>query len=171
MEFISSIYSESTQVQLVLTTHSPILLSDFPSENIIYLDKNNKHTLYRDVGTFASNIHSLFLDAFFLDKTGTIGSFAEEKINSVVRMLRAEGKPSFSQKEIENTIHCVGDELIRSKLMELYDKKYVNNQIFENKDNKQQNEDYVHEENKKIIQLLKEQKQQIELMIEELENY
>lgn len=85
-------------IQIVLSTHSPILLSDVPQQNVIYLKYNpEKHCTMVDdsvhAGTFGQNIYLLFKDSFFLEK-GTIGLFAQRKMNELVHNL----------KEIENVI-------------------------------------------------------------------
>lgn len=69
------------QVQVILTTHSPIILSDVPKSNVIYLklginDSDNNHQ-----ETFGQNIHTLFTDAFFLDKA--TGYFSDRIIQDV----------------------------------------------------------------------------------------
>ncbi len=60
--------------QLILATHSPFVLSDLPTSNIIFLtkDKNGnsqviKNPLQEKKPTFASNIHTLFSDGFFIE--------------------------------------------------------------------------------------------------------
>jgi len=74
-------------MQLVLSTHSPLLLGDIPRENVCYLGGG------RSVGadsaseeTFGQNIHTLLKDSFFLDN-GTVGEFASSKINGIAARL------------------------------------------------------------------------------------
>lgn len=74
-------------IQLILSTHSPLLLGDIPRENICYLGNG------RSVGaseaseeTFGQNIHTLLKDSFFLDN-GTVGEFASSKINGIAARL------------------------------------------------------------------------------------
>ena len=66
-------------IQIILSTHSPILLSDVPQQNVIYLKLDpERHCAVVDEsahgGTFGQNIHLLFRDSFFL-KNGIIGRF------------------------------------------------------------------------------------------------
>lgn len=79
-------------IQIVLSTHSPILLSDVPQQNVVYLKYDPKKgcTLADSsvhTGTFGQNIHLLFKDSFFLEK-GTVGLFAEKKMKGLVNKLK-----------------------------------------------------------------------------------
>lgn len=67
-------------INITLITHSPFVLSDIPSSNILYLsrDKNDK----LNHSTFAANVHDLFNDAFFLPNT--MGEIAQRKVEEVV---------------------------------------------------------------------------------------
>lgn len=88
--FLPKIYPPQCcdNIQIILSTHSPILLSDVPQQNVIYLkyDSEKQCTVVdRSVhaGTFGQNIHLLFKDSFFLEE-GAIGSFAQGKIKELV---------------------------------------------------------------------------------------
>lgn len=72
------------EFQMILTTHSPILLSDIPRGNVIFMRKgNNVETEHSQ--TFAANIASLYYDSFFM-KRGSIGEVARR---SVVNLMEA----------------------------------------------------------------------------------
>lgn len=78
-------------IQVILSTHSPLLLGDMPQQNVIYLkfdDRNGFTKVDESVhtGTFGQNIHLLFRDSFFLEH-GTMGQFAQDKINGLLKML------------------------------------------------------------------------------------
>ncbi|HEY5556631.1 AAA family ATPase, partial [Acetobacterium sp.] len=55
------------EVQIIFTTHSPIILSDIPNDNVIYLKSGKIANEKRE--TFAQNIYTLYNDAFFLEDT------------------------------------------------------------------------------------------------------
>ncbi len=100
---------ENKRCHLVLTTHSPFLLSDIPKQNIIFLDtykkgdkevKNGKYKagnckivnrLHDKQETFGQNIHTLLSDSFFMED-GLMGEFAKSKINEIIGF----------HKEVEN---------------------------------------------------------------------
>lgn len=92
--FLPKIYPPQCcqDIQIVLSTHSPILLSDIPQQNIIYLKYDTeKHCIVVDnsnhMGTFGQNIHLLFKDSFFLNE-GTVGLFAQKRMEDLVHNLK-----------------------------------------------------------------------------------
>ena len=125
-----NISNQGTHVQIVLATHSPIILSDIPKQNTVFIkkDKTTKQSYVVDSKeTFASNIFSLYQNAFFLDESG-IGAFAENKLCELVRKIhnlyRKEQNDNSTKKAkdiIRNEIKCIGDPYIRNKFeKELY---------------------------------------------------
>ncbi len=120
LEFVTSYFSNCS-VQILIATHSPIMLSDFPEDNVLYLwkDGNRGYADKRHVKTFGSNIHSLFMDAFFLEDSGTMGVFAEQKINEIASAIRCEVGPDVDKKL--KVIDSIGDDIIRNKLLQMYD--------------------------------------------------
>ena len=121
------------KVQIIFTTHSPIVLSDMPRSNVIFLKrKNGKCSVDEDDRhgeTFGANIYNLFNDAFFLGEKGQIGEFAKEKIQSIINEIRPEVieegvlvYPSLSNEEIsslEHQIMLIGEKIIRDKLYDM----------------------------------------------------
>ena len=63
---------ETKPVQIIVSSHSPIILSAFPRDTIIYLKKpNDQKTSVIDASSehnqsFGANIYTLFNDAFFM---------------------------------------------------------------------------------------------------------
>ncbi|OMD17310.1 hypothetical protein BJP50_16320 [Paenibacillus odorifer] len=76
---------KSCNVQVVMTSHSPILLSDIPKSNVIYLKKGNNDQTGNHAETFGQNIHTLFNDAFFVHQT--IGEFSNQIIKKNIEEL------------------------------------------------------------------------------------
>lgn len=121
--FINSHFKNCT-VQIAIASHSPIMLSDFPQNNVLYLWKDKEKNTYagkREVKTFGNNIHTLFLDSFFLDEVGTMGAFAEKKINKIANNLK--NNMSINYKNDLKIIENIGDDLIRNKLLQMYNRK------------------------------------------------
>lgn len=122
--FISSC-ANGKSIQILITTHSPIMLSDFPKSNVLYLQD---HTVIshmdegKIVSTFGNNIHSLFLNSFFLEDEGIMGAFAEKKINGILKQLKSREKIVDKNQKILKIISNIGDELIQNQLLKLYKK-------------------------------------------------
>lgn len=117
---------------LILTSHSPFLVSDLPRENVIFLDtkKNNEGIPCCKVcepenmeRTFGANIHSLYRSSFFMD--GLMGKFAEGKINDVIADLKSKRKiNSIRKAEIRYIIDMIGEDILRYGLERMYVSKF-----------------------------------------------
>lgn len=102
---------------MIIATHSPIILSDIPKQNIIYLSKDEKGNTKVDSitdheETFGANIYTLYNNAFFMDD-GAVGEVAKEYIRKIKNDIDNSSK---SYEEIEDNISIIGDEFIRNQL-------------------------------------------------------
>jgi len=116
-------------LQIILTSSSPIVISDIPRNNIIFLQRNSDgkceiiEHLEDKKQTFSSNIHTLFSDSFFM-KDGLIGEFAKKKINSVIKDLDSNEKLSDNRiEEIKKIISVIGEPIVKRKLMQMLEDK------------------------------------------------
>lgn len=151
-------------IKIIVTTHSPILLSDFPGNSVLYIKKYENKIIFCNSdrkNTFGCNIHSLFLNSFFLENYGTIGALAEEKINEIAKKINTGEIEQESLIEVEKTINYIGEGIIKDKL------KVALREMRKKKKN------VVDETEKAIIQetvlQLKRQKIHLEQMIANLE--
>jgi len=108
-------------IHIIITTHSPFILSDLPKENVIFLEKGKQ--VYPDIETFGANIHTLLSHGFFM-QDGLMGEFAKGKINEVITGLQADNIDSFSQREMKAIIDAIGEPFLQTKLKQMYDKKF-----------------------------------------------
>lgn len=124
------------KAQLIITTHSPLILSDFPENNIIKLVRkklgNNEistvNAPFSNGNSFGSNIYDLMNDSFFM-ANGFIGAFAQEKIDHVFSELtkkinNSEYNLKLSQENIKSIIDIIGEPLIQRQLSGLYDRVF-----------------------------------------------
>lgn len=78
-------YKKSKNIQLVFTTHSPILASDFLPSDIIHLERDYDQETYTkkvEFG-FGATISELYINGFFID--ATIGQHAHNYLNSIIK--------------------------------------------------------------------------------------
>lgn len=120
--FLDTFYKNmGYKFHLIFSTHSPILLSDLPSSNVIFLDKKigSTETIVKENAkqTFASNIYQLFNDSFFLDST-PIGDFARKLIQSAIDEINeCYEKPEMSVSEkTKQIVSLIGEPVFRSLL-------------------------------------------------------
>lgn len=130
IEYFPIVFSNITggrqrNIQLILTSNSPFVVSDLPSTNIIFLKKEEGKTVVTDgledyYQTFAANIHSLLAHSFFMED-GVTGAFAKRKINEIIQLLVREDINTILQNEqkIERTINLIGEPVIRNKLAQM----------------------------------------------------
>lgn len=110
-------------VQVMIATHSPIMLSDIPKQNILYLTNNE----YNISESFCANIFQLFRFSFFLDESA-IGSFAERKLKSLISKINSiskidENKLENTIEQIKKEINTIGDRLLHQRIQERFDEE------------------------------------------------
>jgi predicted ATP-binding protein involved in virulence len=126
ISFLQNVYSKFN-MQLIITTHSPIMLSDIPSDNVIFLYKEKGEDLYstikeNDINTFGSNIYNLYRDGFFLkdNNLGILGDFATYQIQELQNiLLKYKGKIVGVDKRINKRIleaHQNGNKIDQNEL-------------------------------------------------------
>ena len=147
IEEVKAQYSDK-KVQIIFTTHSPIVLSDMPRSNVIFLKIKNCKCSIDEEGrheeTFGANIYKLFDDAFFLGKQGQIGAFSKKKIQAIIDKIKPDTSnmdevryPTLKEDEVcslEQQIALIGEKIIRDKLYDmLYKCKYNSLELREKK--------------------------------------
>lgn len=80
---------DTLKINILFVTHSPFILSDIPSQNILKLEDGNLIDNSVSENTFGANIHDLLANDFFL-KNGFMGEFAKSEINKVIDFLNNE---------------------------------------------------------------------------------
>lgn len=117
--FFTKIMFPNIYVQIIIATHSPIMLSDIPNQNILFLQRKREACTDCYINgneTFAANIFSLYQDSFFIEDTG-IGSFAKRKLTDLVSDIhKSQDKRKYSNDELMLWIETVGDVYLRAKL-------------------------------------------------------
>jgi predicted ATPase len=115
---IHSIITESKcEPQVVIASHSPLILSDMLSDKVLALQKGHVR-----LNTFAANIHELLADSFFL--RNTIGELAKTKIRLVTHFI---DDPAFNSDDLpdnfeqrfkvcELIVEQIADSLLRNEL-------------------------------------------------------
>lgn len=109
-------------IQVLISTHSPFMLSDVLPEQITRLDVDSNGYCIIKNGTekpyFGANIHTILSDGFFLEYT--IGEFArqhlQEKLNLLKTLASKHKLTSEDQKnleEIKAIVPVIGDTIIR----------------------------------------------------------
>lgn len=138
INYLSDLFNDK-KIQLILTTHSPFVLSDIPKSNVLFLDKDeNNNTRISNIEreeTFGANIHELLSDSFFLNQ-GFMGEFAKSKILDLINYLTFNDQVSEDENNIKpkqnwsedialKVINVIGEQVIKDRLLNLFDKKFT----------------------------------------------
>ena len=107
------------KIQLILSTHSPYLLSDILPSDICKLNRNNVNrtlTISNTTDTekangLGANIYDLLNQEFFMDNT--VGEFATKKINFYSKKIKELNQNSEDIPEIEYLLNKLENPLLK----------------------------------------------------------
>lgn len=112
-------YQGIKAINIIIATHSPYILSDFPQNNVLCLEKGkvyqDKENLMSKI--FAANIYDILNSHFFMNDF--VGKFAYNKLDEIIKEVNTGGqiaKNEYNQKL--NLVELIGDEFIKDKLKE-----------------------------------------------------
>ncbi|QTE94942.1 AAA family ATPase [Shewanella algae] len=94
LDFINVEFPDNS-VQLILSTHSPIIISDFLPEDIVSLDKNNGNTEIVESFGFGSHITDLYVDGMHLKST-----FGEHSKKAINHLLNRANEGTLTKQDI-----------------------------------------------------------------------
>ena len=111
-------YQYIENINVILVTHSPFVLSDIPKNNVLFL-KAGVPNYEMQMNTFGANIHSLLKNGFFLPGL-PMGEFAHKKIDNLFAEVNS-GSLSVVKKydQILADIMQIGEPVLRSELLGL----------------------------------------------------
>jgi len=124
------------KIQLIITTHSPLCLSDFNKESVTYISKNETGSTIEAPEdhdeTLARDIYTLLDDGFYLQ--GSMGAIASEYIRELIERIKklekdvtiakklwSEENPSQTGlktelEDISDKLSILGNDIIRNGL-------------------------------------------------------
>lgn len=108
-------------IQIIFVTHSPFILSDIPTENILALKKDCTET--KELKTFSANIYDILNTSFFMEE-GAIGDYAQWIIQFVLE--RLEDRQSRAPEGLLELISLIDEPLYHKVLMQKFYEKYPN---------------------------------------------
>jgi Predicted ATP-binding protein involved in virulence len=164
VKFLKNMVSEleaqfiGKKLQIISTTHSPLCLSDIPKENTIYLTKNGEKITCQDrkehKQTFGRDVYTLLNDTFYLSDC-TMGAYAKSYINNIFEKIYNKDTQQLCRLNetdrvaIREQISYIGNDILEKKLTAM---------LGETMDSKE-----------KELEYLKNEVQQLEVKIAELE--
>lgn len=109
------------KIQVIITSHDPLTLSDLPKNNVVYLEKANGVTILGDANqkrTLGANISDLLKDSFFI-QGGQIGGFIAGVIDDMITDIRNRRLAPERRDAIERIIHAIDEPVLKFKLAEM----------------------------------------------------
>jgi ABC-type dipeptide/oligopeptide/nickel transport system ATPase component len=107
------------RLQLILTSHSPFLLSDLPKQCVTIIDNDSsfiKEDGFKlEIDTFAGNIYNLYAQPFFLENR-TVSDFARRKLVKIFGIIENENRTREDIMLAKRLSDLVGDEVLNYQL-------------------------------------------------------
>jgi len=120
-------------IQIIIATHSPFILSDIPRENILFLKDGKNYldglgrldrSVFERKNTFGANYYDMLRNGFFLEDNA-IGLYASEVIKRIITVYH-EKEPGKRRQDFRKNAELfsdiakmVGDSYLRSVLMRM----------------------------------------------------
>jgi predicted ATPase len=127
VEFFSKLISTlrsifNGKIQLVLTSHSPFLLSDLPKQSITILDNSYANLSFDGIelkrNTFGGNLYDLYAEPFFLGDNRT-SDFAHQIILETINEVENNKLNKSDKNRIQRIVDILGDEVIQYRINKL----------------------------------------------------
>jgi predicted ATPase len=127
--FLDSVeYGKEIKYQIIITTHSPFIVSDVPKEHItcinIHEDSlgNTQRIVKKAEFGFMSNFYDIIQSDFFI--TSPIGEYAKHVFEKTIKRITSWNE--YDENEIflvNGIISSIGEDIIRGKLQQLMNDK------------------------------------------------
>lgn len=116
-------FERINQIQILIATHSPYILSDVPIQNLLMLEEGEKRDNKIAEQTFGANIYDLLKNQFFM--TAPVGEIARNKINEIIEFANSDNITD-DESQLENYMCYVknlGDSYLKNTLEYLLKKR------------------------------------------------
>ena len=129
-------FSHIKDINILLSTHSPFILSDIPNQNILYIKKGEPVKDKNAIGnTFCANIYDILANPFFM--SSFVGAFAASKLSALAERIKElrqkQDNGEVIDKEmvgsLEKDIELIGDDFIRKNYQEQMRPFYDGNEM------------------------------------------
>ncbi|HGE8240622.1 TPA: AAA family ATPase, partial [Aeromonas veronii] len=108
IEFIKKIKQHKSKIKLIVTSHSPLILSDLPKESTNFFG----YDIDAEKSFFGANLYDLYSEGFTVNKT--VGEFSYRKIKAISSSIKNKKSDPLLSKMID----IIGDDFLRKVLKE-----------------------------------------------------
>lgn len=114
---ISFLEELKINTQIIISTHSPFILSDVVKGNVLYISNNGSFKVEKGKhNTFASNINEMLGPSLFMDNT--IGEFALVKIKEIIDYINGNKKTEKRDEDYKSIVKIIDDKILRNILLD-----------------------------------------------------
>lgn len=115
------IKNRNNKFDIIMSTHSPLTISDFFSDSIHFLDVQNDSS----VKTFCGNIGDILVNQFFIERP--FGEYAFYKVNEYLKNLKINKE--LNDKDIKEFLYLIDNigDIVMRKSLEHYFNKWLTN--------------------------------------------
>lgn len=109
-------------VQIVLTSHSPFIVTDILPEYVYAIDESNgDRKITNNNATYATNIYYLLMDSFMLENT--FGEYSYKQLKKIIEELsKSDEIGALDLERIRKIIDRIGEKTVKKKLLQMYNK-------------------------------------------------
>lgn len=102
------------EMQIIVTTHSPLLVTDLPGQCLTVLtkDKNGLTQAKQGGKTFGANLYDIYRNTFQLDNQRT-GNLSQDYMTRIIRLLDKEVLMDADIVDLTASLNIIGDKLLR----------------------------------------------------------
>lgn len=118
LEFIDKLVKVLPQlsrrrIQIIITTHSPLLVTDLPGQCLIILTQDDQGYTRSRKGyrTFGGNIYDIYRNTFDLDNKRT-GNLSQNYITRIIDILDKQKLTDSDVNELSSSLSVIGDRLL-----------------------------------------------------------
>ena len=102
-------------VNIILATHSPFVLSDIPASNILCLEDGKAIEPKQKINSFCANVYDILNNQFFMDRF--VGDFANNKLDALIEAVNKKGKSEQEIERLKREAERIGDSFVRKLLL------------------------------------------------------
>lgn len=110
-------------INFIFSTHSPFILSDIPSQNLLKVEYIPEQKIAKQIidnnRTFGANIHDLLANSFFFKNKTFVGEKANQYILKLISEIASlDSITSLQYDEFSKKVQIIGEPFFRQKLMD-----------------------------------------------------
>lgn len=121
LSVLQSGHEEEYLFNVIILTHSPFILSDIPSSNVMYLEKGKQIDVATE--TFGQNISDILNQNFFLQSF--VGELSKRMINSLIDyLLTRKNQGIWNKERAKKFIENIGDEFLKRNLRKKFEEVF-----------------------------------------------